>query len=138
MYLVAALAAVASASDMKLEIGYYSDDKCKHLLKGEAADMCANELDCDGAKATVDGIVTVKDWECEIKDGCHMKASAAADQDKDEFNTACKEAMEANVKCEGNGSGSGDGVYMMEHLTCSSAAALSMAASAIVTVLALF
>jgi len=142
MYLLAALATVASASSMKMGMGYYSDNECKHLVqKGDAnAAQCADLLDCESMEDTIKGTVSVKDFECEIIT-CKMNVEAAADGDKDDFNSACKNAQVIlNVACEGpGGSGSGEGqVWSKTHVTCSSAAALSMAASAIVTVLALF
>jgi len=48
MYLIAALAAVATAKvEVAFDIGYYSDDKCKTVAKDDEVEVdCATALEC--------------------------------------------------------------------------------------------
>jgi len=155
MYLLAALATVATAENFKMEFntGFYEDDKCTDVMDSCEEFTCKNVL--DGLKA--EGFEFVKE-ECEEM-GCHVKLKATVKDKDGDMIVKCEKAAQAtNTECDavdsevepegefGSGSGSGSGhplSYFHSKTTCagedkSSAAVLSIAASVVVGLLALF
>lgn len=151
LYLVAALATVASAEKftMKFHSGLYEDDQCKDVVE---APECADHVTCEDLKTILGdaGFDVSKDFACE-EDECYIKLHVDA-KGKELFATCVQLGQEfSSDGCEldtedntGSGSGSGGPMYYIDtKIKCeakdeSSAAALSIAASVFVGLLALF